>query len=229
MKRISSYLFISLLVFVLSVPAYGAKREEGEVRAFDTIPAWQGGNIKFDFGNTVYEIALSGAERLSFETALNFNLKRRFFPTLELGYATAHHTVGNGGRYKGHGGFTRIGMDINCFKPEHQSVWLNLILVGARVGIGSQKYDMTNLSLHDDYWNDIRRDFVDRTRVDVWVEINASIQLEVYKGFTMGWGVRERILCTRGKNASVLPWYIPGYGVNKNSSFGINYYIGYRF
>ena len=227
-KRTLTYIFISLAL-LLSLQAHGARREEGEVRPFDTIPAWQGGNIKLDIGNTVYEMAVSGADRLSFEAALNFNLKRRFFPTLEAGYASAKHTVGNGAQYKGQGGFGRIGLDINCFKPEHQSVWLNLILIGARIGFGTQKYDALQLSMHDQYWGDTRLDFPNETRTDVWVEINASLQVNIYKRFTMGWGIRERILCTRGKNANVLPWYIPGYGVNKNASFGFNYYLGFRF
>ncbi len=228
-KRTLTYIFISLLALAFFLPANAAKREEGEVRPLDTIPTWQGGNIKVDIGNTIYEMAVSGADRLSFEAVLNFNLKRRFFPTIEGGFASAKHKVGNGATYSGKGAFGRIGLDINCFKPEHKSVWLNLILIGARVGFGTQKYDTNDLSLHDVYWGDSRIDFNGQVRTDVWVEVNASLQVNIYKGFTMGWGIRERILCTRGKKANVLPWYIPGYGVNKNASFGFNYYIGYRF
>ncbi len=229
MTCIFRYISVSILLLMLTVGLHARERKDGEIRALDTIPTWQGGNIKFDIGNLAYELIASDAKRMSFEAALNFNLKRRFFPTLEIGYANAHHTVASGASYKGQGGFSRIGLDINCFKPEHQSVWLNLILIGARVGVGTQHYDMLDLSLHDEYFNDTRCSFTDRWRTDCWVEINASLQLTFGKHFTMGWGIRERILCTRGSKAPVTPWYIPGYGTRKNASFGFNYYIGYRF
>ena len=71
------------------------------------------------------------------------------------------------------------------------------------------------------------------TSADCWGEIVAGCQVEICKGFTMGWMGRFKCLFTR--QAEGLPAneykaiYIPGFGRRDNIAWGLDYYIGVNF
>ena len=64
----------------------------------DTI--YNGMSLKVDIFNSVLEPARSKGTIQNYEIAMNWRLKQRFFPTLELGYAQAE-TAADGGKHKG--------------------------------------------------------------------------------------------------------------------------------
>ena len=190
----------------------------------DTI--YNGMSIKIDIFNAILEPARSKGAIQNYEVALNWRLKQRYFPTLELGYAQAD-AAAEGGRHHGTGGFARVGLDMHMSKKHIASE--NVMLVGLRVGTGLQQYDLTGVPIGNAYWGEQKMDFVHQFGADCWGEVVAGCQVQVWKGLQMGWYLRFKILFTRkAKEDGVLPYYIPGFGYRDDTNWGISYYIGYR-
>ena len=195
-------------------------------REYADTAVYQGMSVKLDVGNSVLELARSAGKIQSYEAAINVRLAKRFYPTLEAGYAIAERGA-DGGVHKGQGGFGRIGMDLAVVKKGASE---NNMLVGLRFGGAYQNYDLTNVKLYSDYWGEQRLNFYDQQRFDCWGEIVAGCQVQVYKGFQMGWYVRMKLLFTRNaKEGEVMPYYIPGFSFRKDFQWGLNYYLAYKF
>lgn len=197
----------------------------------DTAAIYQGVSLKLDLGNTALALGLSKGKIQSYEMALNCRLKNRFYPTLELGYALAEASA-DGGQHKGQGGFGRVGLDISPLKKHPE--YMDVLLVGVRLGTDVQRFSLSNVSQNlTGYWSmgeDIRYDYPAKVRADVWGEVVAGCQVQIWKGLQMGWYVRLKFLFTRtDKKGGPLPYYIPGYGYRDDTNWGLNYYIGYKF
>lgn len=195
-------------------------------REYADTAVYQGMSVKLDIAMPVWELARSAGKIQSYEAAVNVRLAKRFYPTLEAGYALAERGA-DGGMHKGQGGFGRIGMDLAVVKKGASE---NNMLVGLRVGGAYQDYDLTNVRLYSDYWGEKHLNFYDQQRFDCWGEFVAGCQVQVYKGFQMGWYLRMKLLFTRkAEEAGVLPYYVPGFGFRKDFQWGINYYLAYKF
>lgn len=195
-------------------------------REYADTAVYQGMSVKLDIAMPILELARSAGKIQSYEAAVNVRLAKRFYPTLEAGYALAERGA-DGGLHKGRGGFGRIGMDLAVVKKGASE---NNMLVGLRVGGAYQDYDLTNVRLYSDYWGEKRLNFYDQQRFDCWGEFVAGCQVQVYKGFQMGWYLRMKLLFTRkAEEAGVLPYYVPGFGFRKDFQWGINYYLAYKF
>ena len=195
-------------------------------REYADTAVYQGLSVKLDIGNSVLELARSAGKIQSYEAAINVRLAKRFYPTLEVGYAMAERGA-DGGMHQGQGGFGRLGMDLAVVKKGASE---NNMLVGLRFGGAYQNYDLTNVKLHGEYWGEQRLNFYDQQRFDCWGEIVAGCQVQVYKGFQMGWYIRMKLLFTRNaKEGEVMPYYVPGLGFRKDFNWGLNYYLAYKF
>lgn len=195
-------------------------------REYADTAVYQGMSVKLDIAMPILELARSGGKIQSYEAAVNVRLAKRFYPTLEAGYALAERGA-DGGWHKGQGGFGRVGMDLAIVK---KGATENNMLIGLRVGGAYQDYDLTNVKLYSDYWGEKQLNFYDQQRFDCWGEFVAGCQVQVYKGFQMGWYLRMKLLFTRkAEEAGVLPYYVPGFGFRKDFQWGINYYLAYKF
>lgn len=210
-------------------PIIAARHKDG-TRIYGDSAIYQGMSFKLDLGNTTLELARSKAKIISTEVAMNWRLINRYFPTFELGYAQAACGA-EGGQHIGQGGFFRAGLDLNPLKkhPERE----NVILVGLRVGCAMQQFSLEGVTQHvTDYWNtpETTWDYNNVFKADAWGEIVAGCQVQVWEGLQMGWYVRMKFLFTRkDKNGGPLPYYIPGFGYRDDTTWGLNYYIGYKF
>lgn len=178
---------------------------------------YQGMLLRYDIGDMAYVLGTSKGKMSSYDMAASWRLKRRFYPTLELGFA--HGQSGNDTTaYRGMGGFFRTGMDLSMLKkhPEQE----NALVIGLRLGTALQSYDQTQPSVS-----------VDKLfRADCWGEVVAGIQVQVWAGLQMGWMVRYKFLFTKQKSADeMVPYYIPGFGVRDDTALGLSYFIGYKF
>ena len=215
---------VILLLLPLAVLLY-ARDEKGKERN-DSIPVYQGVNLKLDIAMPVIEAARSAGKIQDYELAINVRLKNRFYPTLELGYALAECGA-DGAQHKGLGGFARIGLDLAVVK---KGATENNLLAGVRLGGAYQNYDLTNVCVQTDYWQTPGWNFYDQTRFDCWGEVVVGCQVYLWKGLHMGWFGRIKLLMTRNaKEGNVLPYYVPGLGFRNDFNWGFNYYIGYRF
>lgn len=216
--------FVILLLLPLVLLSYA--REDVEKERNDSIPLYQGVNVKLDIAMPIIEAARSAGKIQDYEMAINVRLKNRFYPTLELGYALAECGA-DGAQHKGQGGFARLGMDLAIVK---KGATENNLLVGLRVGGAYQHYDLTNVQLQTDYWQSNSIDFYNQNRFDCWGEIVVGCQVYLWKGLHMGWYGRVKLLFTRNvAEEQVLPYYVPGLGFRNDFNWGFNYYIGYRF
>lgn len=197
---------------------------------------YQGMTIKYDLGATVVALAISKAQLQHYELAMNWRLINRLYPTFEAGYAGGARTQGDTISYLGHGGFFRVGLDINPLKKSAADS-PHALLVGVRLGSAFQQYSEDLVRPDTDF-----RARVTGGRADCWGEIVAGCQVQVAKnkksevegGFYMGWMGRLKFLFTRSKATNDRemmsePIYIPGFGNRDNIGWGVSYHIGWKF
>lgn len=180
-----------LIALLLSVAAYAEDSIAVEKPKKEKKHIYEGTQIKLDIASPILTPALNNWQMQHYELAANVQLKHRFYPTLELGYATP-------------GGFARIGCDINPLKKHPESP--HALLVGIRIGTAVQT----------------------KAETDCWGEIVLGCQVNIAKGFYMGWMGRIKLLFTREKEGQTRPIYIPGFGERSNVGWGVNYYLGFK-
>ncbi len=216
MKRIQLLILTLFSLFSTAVSA----------REYADTAVYQGLSLKLDLAMPVMEAARSGGKIQDYELAINVRLARRWYPTMELGYALADCTA-DGGHHTGQGGFGRIGLDISTLK---KGVSENCLMVGFRVGTVYQDYQLTDVVQKVDYWQAPILSYLNQNHWDAWGEIVAGCQVQIAKGFQMGWYVRLKVLFTRtAKDGGPLPYYMPGFGFRDDTNWGINYYLGWKF
>ena len=209
-------LILSLLAFALCASA----REYGDSAVY------QGMSLKLDLATPVLELVRSKGKVQDYEIAMNVRLANRFYPTLELGYAMAE-TSADGGYYSGQGGFARLGMDLSALK---KGLSENCLMVGLRLGGAYQGFQLMDVPVYSEYWPMPNVDFLNQKHFDCWGEVVAGCQVQVWRAFQMGWYVRIKMLFTRSdKQGDALPGYIPGFGFRRDTNWGINYYLAYKF
>ena len=169
---------------------------------------YMGTIVKLDIASPIVIPAITGWGVQNYEIAANVRLEKRFYPTLEVGYAGGTIAKDTVISYNAHGGFFRIGADINPLKKHPESP--HALLIGLRLGTAVQSKGYT----------------------DCWGEIVAGCQVEIAKvgntAFYMGWMGRFKVLFTR-QQRYFPPEYIPGFGYRNNLGWGVSYHLGWKF
>ena len=176
--------------------------------SFSNDSIYMGTIVKLDIASPIVVPATTGWGVQNYEIAANVRLAKRFYPTLELGYAGGTIAQDTVIRYNAHGGFFRIGADINPLKKHPESP--HALLIGLRLGTAVQSKGYT----------------------DCWGEIVAGCQVEICEvgktAFYMGWMGRFKVLFTR-QQRYFPPEYIPGFGYRNNLGWGVSYHLGWKF
>lgn len=190
---------------------------------------YRGLNLKIDLFSPIYTTVSTASQTGLYEFAVNVNLLDKYLPTIEFGYGHCTHTLETAEHYTGQGFYTRIGVDFNLMKSKEGTL-NNLFFVGARAAMAIQDFSVNNVIIKDEYWGtDDLISYSDVSKFDAWVEVLGGVQVEIYKGFNMGWTIRYKTLITSSDTTNLHPWYIPGFGRNTSSLWAFNYYIGYTF
>ena len=204
-------LWVIGIALLLGMSAYAADTTKVEKQ-----PVYGGMTLKFDIGQAAITPAISKGRLQQYELAMNWQVIRRLYPTLEIGYAGGRDSQGDTLTYNDHGGYFRAGLDINPLKKHPDSP--HAFLLGIRIGTDFQKKKT-------DCWGEI----VAGCQVQLWEDPKSK----VHGGFYMGWMGRLKILFTREKDGltddEMGPIYIPGYGSRGNVSWGLSYHIGWKF
>lgn len=226
MSNIYRYIFNILLLLVISV---GLSAQSVEKKDTVTGPFFQGFRIEADLVPLVTTIA--GSDSYNYEAAVQFYLRNKLYPAFEAGFGGAEKTLYSGIGFKGSGLFYRLGTDFNLMKSAPDAKMSNnLLLVGARLGFSGFGYDLYNLSIPGNYWNEsLTKDMTGQQYFGMWLELGASIRVELTKNIFIGWNIRSKNLILKPKAGEFKPWYIPGYGISNDNNFGFNYLIGYKF
>lgn len=224
------WFILPLLLLALRASAGGHAdnhaSEDKQSKQYPDTAIFQGMSIKLDIAMPILELARSKGKVQDYEMALNVRLAKRFYPTLELGYAIAE-TSADGGFYGGQGGFARLGMDLSALKKGASE---NCLMVGLRFAGAYQRFQITDVPIYGDYWPMGKVDYFNQSKFDCWGEIVAGCQVQIWKGFQMGWYIRMKLLFTRtDKHGDALPAYLPGFGYRNDTNWGINYFLGYKF
>jgi hypothetical protein len=173
---------------------------------------------------------LNKGETYSFETGIQAEINKRFYPIIELGYGGGNKLTGSGIRYKGDALFYRAGMDFNLLKSKSENpVYNNLFLFGVRLGYTYFDYELQNISFADNFWGTNITKSLNGTSSNFWFEIAAGVRVELYKNLYIGWTVRIKNMLTKPDEGTFKPWYVPGYGIDGDTSvWGFNYVVGYK-
>lgn len=219
-------LILSLLFLVSRASAAVDANAPVQPKVYADTAIYQGMSVKLDIAMPILELARSAGKVQDYEMALNVRLAKRFYPTLELGYAIAD-VAADGGQYSGQGGFMRLGMDLSALK---KGMGENCLMVGLRFAGAYQGFQITDVPVYGDYWQMPNTNYYNQHKFDCWGEIVAGCQVQIWKGFQMGWYIRMKLLFTRtDKQGDALPAYLPGFGYRNDTNWGINYFLGYKF
>ena len=229
-RKISTYIITLLIVsslFGLPTTTYAQKNDKDKVENLPPQPFFQGARIGVDVFGILGKAF--GNEYTSAEANIECNLLNRYFPVLEIGYGSTD-TVNDETdiHYKTSAPYFRIGAGYNIFSKKPYLP--GKLLVGARLGFSSFTYDVEAPAMSDPVWGEttIPASFEGVKSNASWLELVAEVRTNVYKNFHLGFSIRYKSLFSTKKSENSEPWYIPGYGKNKSSGFGITYNISYN-
>ena len=228
-KRISTYIIAFLTVSSLcGLPVTAIAQNKETTKAEDIQqPFYQKSMIGVDVSGLLGKAF--GSDYTSTEASIECNLLNRYFPVFELGYGSTD-TVNEETdiHFKTSAPYFRIGAGYNIF---HKKPYLpGKLLVGARLGFSSFSYDVEAPAMNDPVWGEtsIPVSFEGVKSNASWLELTAEVRTNVYKNFHMGFSVRYKSLFSVKKAENSEPWYIPGFGKNNSSCFGITYKLSYQ-
>lgn len=193
----------------------------------EKVPLYQGTTVGLDvlgIGSNVL-----GGDATSAEVQVEVNLKNRYIPVVEIGYASYDATDDETDiHYETSAPYFRIGMNYNfLFKKPYLPGFL---YGGIRIGYTSFSYDVSAPDMVSANWAypTIAYSY-DGVKGNVsWMEFLCGIKVKIYNRFYMGWSLRYRVLLSSKKAENSEPWYIPGYGTNNSTKFGATYSLIYE-
>lgn len=180
-------------------------------------------DVTFSVGVGDLLLPLFGQKYGALEFGASINLWNRLQPAAEIGLGWANNTPDDMNfTYKGKlAPFVKIGANYNfLFKnePRYQ------LLAMARLGASAFGYDIKDVTVTNSYWKESTNYSITGERSNaIWGELGAGIKVGLTKNIALGWNVKYHALFTYKKNASSIPWHIPGYGPRSGKwAFGLN-------
>ena len=226
MRRILNYIAGIIIISAISFPVCAQQTEK-----IDTIPLWNGFRVELDIALPIFS-AIGLSESYTTEGAVQFNLKHKYFPVVELGVSGIKNKVSaNDATFNTDGIFGRIGVDMNLLKRKPGNRFSdNLFLVGGRIATSSFSYDLMNVTITDDYWSTTEvRNYPNTRATKWWFEAVVGMRVEVVQNIFLGWNVRMKSLLGTDTEGKIYPYFVPGYGRWQPSNWAFNYTIGYKF
>lgn len=194
-------------------------------------PLFNGVTVGVNFFDAILRIA--GQSYANYNVSGTVDLHNWFFPTLELGLGFADATPKDKNyHYKNNASlFTRIGIDYNFLynsNPDYKA------LFGLRCGFSSFSYDITDVTIPNDYWNkEPDRPALPKQKANAfWGEVSAGLQVKIWRNISMGWAFRYKFRFHTSDSANSSPWFIPGFGARNaplSATFSISYTFGNRY
>ena len=209
MSQTRTYLFALLTLISLLMPAVAnAESRKEDALESDSIQLFRGVSVSYDLAGTVMRMV---GDYGQYEGALRFNLRDRYFPTIELGLGDAKHEVDavTGIEAKVRAPYGRVGCDFNVSKNKHD---IYRVMVGARYALTSFKTEAYgNVSVPAwggtvDYSVETDKCFYH------WAEFLFSVDAQIWGPVRLGWSVRYRAKLGSSDMGNNSLWYVPGYG-----------------
>lgn len=231
MLKILPYIILWISIFFV-IPESISAQEKADTTKTNT-PLYQGFTVELNVVSLAEKLTSNGVS-YSYEGNVQFNLKRKFFPVIQIGYGGADKVLINQTSFSGKGMYEKIGVDFNLMKQKKNGTTLNnYLLAGIRLGTSRVNYSIINSPIYNNsnYWGETLPDVNYNSIIssNFWLEISGGIRVEIYKNIILGWNIQSKHLLNNISNGNIYPWYIPGYGKTATSVWGFSYIIGYRF
>ena len=214
---------VCLLLSAIAGKAQKPKRFTPEA---DTIALFRGFQV---MGDLVGPIQRALSDYGQYEGALRLNLRDKYFPIVEIGYGTAHHTDDpiTHISYKTSAPYGKIGMDVNMLKNKHD---IYRVYVGGRYAFTSFQYDVANALLKDPVWKEPAPVDISGAKAYChWAELVFSVDAKIWGPIHLGWSARylRRLFHDDGEAGKV--WYVPGFGKTGGSRLTATFNVMLEF
>ncbi len=192
------------------------------------LPLFRDFSIEGDI-SSIYTMIFENDDYKEFSLSSRVNLNGKYFPTFEAGYAYANTLTPSTIVFETASPFYKVGISTNILKNSKKRGFQNLFLIGIHTGMSSFEYNIQDIYIQDDYWNEsITFDkHIHNTRF--WWEISAGMRVMLNEFIYSGWTIRNMHLLGSDTPGSFKPLFIPGYGENESKNWKFNYLIGIRF
>lgn len=212
---------VSLALLALA-PDASAQSKRTIVLQPDTVPLLNGIEVSADIvGPAMKALGDYG----KYEAALRINLKDKYFPIVELGYAMCDHTDDATNLwYKTNAPYAKIGCDMNMLKNKHDDYRL---YVGLRYAFTSYKYDLECVGgIEDPVWEGVAEYVINAAKCKYhWAEAVFGVQAKMFGPVHLGWSVRycKRLIHDEGEIGK--SWQVPGFGKSDGTSFNATFNV----
>lgn len=222
-KSISRYFFSMLLLLAVSATKANAQQNT-EPTPIDTAKLYNGLLIGTDIWNPIG--GALGNAYTSYELDLEAGIKGRYFPLLELGVSKSEITDDFGSTFSSKmSPYGRIGINYAIARSAG-----SLAYIGARIGYSKFRYDISGMQINNSYWNEnLSKILPNEKSHALWNELVGGLRVNMTKHLYMGWSVRVKFRSKVKETAYSTPAYIPGYGKNVKTTYGIQYTVYYKF
>ena len=145
----------------------------------------------------------------------------RYYLAVDYGYWARKYSS-DSSDYANHGGYWRVGVDVNFLKNDPDR---NMFFIGLRYGTSVFGEDLT-VTRYDPVWGALHSDFTSANVNAHWFELTTGLRVKIWKMIWLGYTARLKFGLTTGSTADMLPSDVPGYGrANTDSYWGFNYQI----
>ncbi len=189
------------------------------------MPLYNGVTVGVNFFDGILQMA--GQSYANYFVSGAVNMHNWFFPTVEVGLGFADHKPkGKNYKYKTSPTlFAKVGVDYNFLynsNPAYKA------LLGVRFGYSSFKYDITDISIPNDYWGSGSQpvEMAQQKASALWGEVVAGLQVHIYRGLSLGWSLRYKFRMHVSDGSSSQPWFLPGFGA-RNAPFSATFTVFY--
>lgn len=225
-SRISAYILSSLLLlFASSTWAQESvvnEAAENLIAKHTRLSFLQGMSLSVEVGTPIAK--LIGGDTYGSEAALRFNIRNKYFPVAELGYARYNSTHPETDiQYKAGAPYMRIGADVNMLKDKTQN---NRLFVGGRIGFTTYNFDVNGPDIKDPIWGSSHPlDYQGLSSNRLWFEFVVGLEAEVIKNYHMGFNVRYKSKLKEKTPLEATPYFVPGFGCGGDSGICLAYYL----
>ena len=158
------------------------------------------------------------------EAALRMNIKGKYFPIVEIGYADCEKTEETTSlTYTTSAPYYRIGCDFNILRDKHD---IYRLYIGVRYAYTTYEYDLSHPGITDPVWGGTSEySIIGESASYSWFEALAGVQAKICGPLHLGWSLRYKSRISSDEGSLGKSWYVPGYGTSDSSGFGATFNI----
>ena len=197
--------------------SYASKEEaRTALEKYNGIPLLNGFSVGVDLLNPVIKGFVSWSQ---YEISTRLNLHKTYFPIFEIGIGKSNHTNDDTFiNYQVKSPYYRLGVDINFAKNKNA---YNYIFGGIRYGFSSYDYSINGPNVIDPNWGtSVPYSMNNLHGSKHWVEIIFGLETRIWKMIHLNWNFKYKTGIAEKSSQIGKPWYVPGYGTNKNGTLG---------